>query len=602
MKKIKFVKYVVLAVLPAFALALFACGHGSGGGKYSFGDGGDKIVISDIAEYTVIRGDSAGDEEKEALVTLRNAINKALSIDIAVSTDWVNKQVQPENEKEIIVGKTNRPASIRAAEGLGYNDFAIKKDGTKIVIVGGSGKATQAAVDYFIKNYIDVYGASVSVPRNGYSYTQNYIIDSLSVDGTDISEYKIYPLCENIDAEAFQTAISDGIVGEHLDIATNVNNYTKYIFLESAHLKANEYGVDIDENGNIFVFGSHFTFEKALEYFESEYFEKLSTEQGKKVNITEKNSVTIEDGHYETYTKSQLVKLINKISKDKDRIIVGTDVDGSQSMPHYTLENYVLATGKYPAVLGIDLSGRGYDLENLPVENLSELVCELTEYASKGGIICVKTYMENPTGNYVGNDRTSGSIGDGLDELLTDGTTLNETLKIELNRYAEFLSALKDNNVAVLFRPFPETGSDTLWYGSAMSDSDRGRLFDYVTNYFVSLGLENLVILDDDGGADFASETLILPTDKAITSVFVETELSVSLVAPSRHQQSYSAQKLLSDIFGREGGENVAILVTKSGTSSIDWIGGGKPFADDLRTLTLGSMARLFFEVMDYDV
>lgn len=600
MKKTGFIKYIVIALLSV--LVLSSCE--SGGGKYSFGDGGgDKIVISDITEYTVIRGDSAGDEEKEALVTLRNAINKALSTDIGVSTDWVNSQVQPESEKEIIVGKTNRPASKRAAEGLGYNDFVIKKDGTKIVIVGGSGKATQTAVDYFIKNYIDVYDATVSVPKNGYSYTQSYIIDSLSVNGTDISEYKIYPLRDNIDAEAFQAAISDGIVGKHLDIASATNDYTKYIFLESAHLVANEYGVKIDENGNIFVFGSHFTFEKAFEYFESEYFERLSTEQGKKVDITEKNAVTLEDGHYETYTRSQLVKLINKISKDKERIIVGTDVDGSQSMPHYTLENYVLATGKYPAVLGIDLSQRGFDPENLPEESLSELICELTEYASKGGVICIKTYMKNPTGNYVGSDRTSGNIGDGLDELLTDGTVLNETLKTELDMYIYILSALKDNNVSVLFRPFPETGSDTLWYGSSMSVSDRNRLFRYVTDYIGKYELSNLVILCDDGtsDADFASETLLLPTDKAITGVFVETELSVSLVAPSRQQQEYNAKKLLSDIFGLEGGENAAILVTKSGTSSVDWIGAGKPFVDDMRTITLGSMAKLFYEVMDYD-
>ena len=96
--------YHVFVCVAAFALALImtSCSLINDDGKYGFDDEKkDKEVLSDISEYSLVKGDMCSDEEKEALVSLNNAISKNLGLELIVTTDWVGK-LQQEREKEII--------------------------------------------------------------------------------------------------------------------------------------------------------------------------------------------------------------------------------------------------------------------------------------------------------------------------------------------------------------------------------------------------------------------------------------------------------------------------------------------------------------------
>ena len=248
---------VLCALFAAAMLLLTSCSLiNDDKGRYDFEDeesGEAKaVVLSDLSEYTIIRGDLCSDEEKKALVAFRDTVNKNLGVNLSALTDWVGEG-QEEREKEILIGDTNRKESINAREGLGYNDFVIKKIGSKLVIAGGSGISTIAAVDYFIENYIDIYQSTLSYPEKGYLYKQTYLVSSVTIDGKPISEYRLYTSDPEIDLTGVQKALSDTAIGAHLEIAETVSTAYNYIVFDRTGLVATEYGTKLADDGNLYI-------------------------------------------------------------------------------------------------------------------------------------------------------------------------------------------------------------------------------------------------------------------------------------------------------------------------------------------------------------
>ncbi len=106
--------------------------------------------------YTVLRGSSADSVEVDAAVALRNAIMSCYtgSGKTAIKDDFFIGCKKGETYEidgcEILVGVTNRVETNDILSSLKENEYAIKKIGDKIVIVGYDGYATAAAVDVFI--------------------------------------------------------------------------------------------------------------------------------------------------------------------------------------------------------------------------------------------------------------------------------------------------------------------------------------------------------------------------------------------------------------------------------------------------------------------
>lgn len=125
----------------------------------------DTILASELANFIVVRGDSSSQTETDAAIRLRRVINETYDISVSIATDWDGDD-DNSARKEILVGRTNRPQSVAAHEGLDQNTFSIIYDGTKIAVAAGSDYALDCAVDYFIKNFIGGAGILLAADMN----------------------------------------------------------------------------------------------------------------------------------------------------------------------------------------------------------------------------------------------------------------------------------------------------------------------------------------------------------------------------------------------------------------------------------------------------
>lgn len=627
MKKSKLFVLAIIVVLSAIILC--SCKTGTGNGKYDFGNEGDTEILSDLKEYHVIRGDLCTDTEKEALVKFRETVMKNLGITLVAVTDWIGEG-QQEQEKEILIGKTNREESISAMEGLGYHDFVIRLDGTKLVIAGGSGTATMEAVDYFISNYIDVLRSTFSYPKgNGYRYVRTYTVDSLTIDGTDISEYRLYSTDSDVDISDVQAALSDSLVGVRLEIDEEPKTNQKYIVFDNSSMKVDSYSVSLDENGNLIVSGSYKTFEKAKEYFKKAFFEELASSQGKKPNFTNAENVTKELSVNKPYTKYELISKLDSLS-GKNSIAVGETLHGSQSMPSYTFEVYREATGKNPAVIGVDLGERGLQLSELSSVDWSRAICEVTDFARSGGIVSVMVGLENPSGKWeLSGGKSSGTLGGDKEwnELFTEGTELNLKLREELSNCAVFFEALADNGVNVLWSPISDRNASSCWYAPTQGNEEHiKKLWIYIYRFFETLGIDNLVWVytpsltrstasaiasypgneytDYIGGnimvktkSDFETalstySALLGKTEKKSAIIRFGLLSDGTLIADTKEAQAslFGSANLLSEVRKLYAKGSFSLLITDYGTSSLEWLGDGVGFVSEKDIITLDNI------------
>lgn len=635
-------KYCVLLLcLMTVVFSIVSCGRAAGNGEITdTGDGEvETFVLTDLEKYTILSGDTSDNIEKDALVLLRQAIMKGLGTTLKATTDWTDEN-QKEQEKEILIGETNRKESIDSMKGLGNNDYVIKMVGSKLVIVGGSPRATLEAVKFVVDNYIDIYNATLSVPKGkGYKFSYSYLFDSLTINGTDIGEYKLVSLNPEKDISDVSEHISKSIVDRRLEVDDMVRDGRKYIFFDDSHLIASEYGVTLTDEGHLCVYGSYDTFDTAVEYFKTTYFENIA-KKSTKYDITFLDDIVLETGRRKIYTKEQLVAVLENVYASPDKIIVGEQC-GSQTMPSYTISQFNENNGHEPGIIGVDLSCYGFQLLEMSGTDTSRALCELVSYASRGGIIAVTSRFENPTGNWTSGGKCRGLLGgeESWRELMTEGSLLNETFKKELSIDAIFLKALKDNGVPVLWLPLSESNGNDFWYGAIQGDKTISAeklkaLWVYIYDYFADFGLDNLLWVynpvastaDDTsvsvlysypeekytdfvgcssvvkkgsgvlGGADFSA--LTSETNKK--GALLDIKIDEALISGTKESQSklYSALNLLDDIKEQKTrGQKFACLLTRSGTSSLGWLGLGNEFFEDESILDINDVAEIFRSV-----
>lgn len=627
MKKYRFT--IAAAALAVLAVVFSACGiKGQGGsGKYGFDEEGETKILGDLGEYHIIRGDLCSDTETDALVKLRTTIEKSLGITVTALTDWIGEG-QEEQDKEILIGNTNREESVSAREGLGYHDFVICMDGSKLVITGGSDVGTAEAVDYFIEHYIDVFASTLSYPDgDGYRYVRTYSLDSFTINGAELSEYRLYAYDEDIDLAKVQSALSDELVGIRVEIDDMIRSTSKYIIFDNTSLLDNVYSIALDEHDNLIISGSYRSFDTAFHYFCGGFFEELASKKGKTPDFTSEDAVTKEIASDTVYSRDELVLRLDELSENSS-FAVGEMLHGSQSMPAYTLEIYSEATGAMPAVIGVDLGERGLRLSELSDTDYSRAVCELTDFARKGGIITVTAGFSNPAGTWeLSGGKSSGTLGgdDAWKALFTDGSELNLRFREELVSAAAFLGALSDNGVTVLWSPLYDRDSENCWFALTDENAEHiKQLWIYIYRFFENIGAENLIWVyapsltkgasasleaypgggyaDYVGGsitvssqADFeraaaAYAELLKESGKKGTLIRFALRADSALAAKTKAEQNelFGSSELLESLiaFEKKGG-GFAGLVTDYGTSSVDWLGGGKDFVSNENTFTL---------------
>lgn len=158
-----------------------------------------EIAAEKETSYRIVRPDKLGSDAPTvtAALKLRNAVNQATEANINIDNDWFHETMKPllPQDKEVLIGATDRDETRRAVGRIREKDFVICTENDRIVVAGGSEEATVRAVDYFIEHFVDAKNKAVRVPGNlDIIVRYDYYYDSLSIAGVPLSEYRVvYP-------------------------------------------------------------------------------------------------------------------------------------------------------------------------------------------------------------------------------------------------------------------------------------------------------------------------------------------------------------------------------------------------------------------------
>ena len=174
----------------------------------------EKIMMANLKEYTLVRPEEASQAVVDAAVSLRTMLINSLDSDLTLKSDLHSETVQALKirEFEILLGNCDRDETRQFMADLKYNDYGYAMIGKKLVICGGSDEATLKALDAFVSDILQkqegdiFFDGSVNLMVRG-----TYDIDTMTLQGSDISEYAIVYKNRNENAKALANAVRDRI-------------------------------------------------------------------------------------------------------------------------------------------------------------------------------------------------------------------------------------------------------------------------------------------------------------------------------------------------------------------------------------------------------
>ena len=212
-----------------------------------------KAEALSVADFCVMRSDTADEAVTDAAVKLKNRINEAVDgASIGLSTDWIKRgDPVPTDTAEIIVGDTNR----RAVTGLKRDDYRIIREGNRIYLLGGSDDAVAAAVDMFIANYISADGLLIP-DGTDVAIGGSYAVERLCFGSEAVDGLKYY-----IDPASLQTAAFENLISRLSDLtglpavsAADADDANIALLAGSDKVAEGDWGVSI-ENGRLTLIG-----------------------------------------------------------------------------------------------------------------------------------------------------------------------------------------------------------------------------------------------------------------------------------------------------------------------------------------------------------
>ncbi len=162
-------------------------------------------------------------------------------------------------------------------------------------------------------------------------------------------------------------------------------------------------------------------------------------------------------------------------------------------------------TGKYPALWSGDFL---FQQDN--IDNRWKMIYEAKNQWDHGAVINLMWHGCPPDeGEPCGWD--PGLLRAQLDDeqwddLITDGSPLNNIWKERMDDIAVYLQYLEDNGVEVMFRPFHEMNQGLFWWGGRPGPEGTAKLYRLTHDYFTDIkGLNNLIWVWDmqDMSRDF---------------------------------------------------------------------------------------------------
>ena len=194
-----------------------------------------KIVVQSQTRYVIVRDYRAGADVKKAVNSIVTAFRDYLGAEIEVR-ECYNDRPDPADvvqEKEILVGATNRPES-RVLELLRSEDYIVRATGDKLVVGGGTDAGTLKAATDFLTNIIYKQGNKFEVSSGtAQSLTfSNTKDDARKICGQIISAGKYsYSKCEIMNARIDSYSIyfpGEGSSAEAILVRDHISKETGY--------------------------------------------------------------------------------------------------------------------------------------------------------------------------------------------------------------------------------------------------------------------------------------------------------------------------------------------------------------------------------------
>ncbi len=527
-----------LTVLLAFA----SCGEDSGSGS----EGKVSVkTIDSIEKYTIIRPDTCTKTVKNAASDLQRAFADTLDKMVNLGTDK-----KEETNLEILIGNTNRTLSGLDVSELNPAEYVIKLVGSKIVIAGGSDKATADAVNFFVTNLIKKESGARVPTGEGYSLKNENILSSVTIDGKPISEFAVvYRTFDDGDiAEDFASKIEAATyftpdVVNHKDIdKISVN----YILIEDTNPDFSKYTIDI-ENGNVIISANYYTLPDAIESFLTDYL-GYNTASEKVTGAKEVALTSANNREYATeakspvYTKDKLMSVLEQVYNDDDMMIIGQQASDTSIGTTMQVE-----TDRYVDACGVECAMYGYDIGTVISNTKNSFSAQMKdaydmiEYMREGGLITFSVHFNNP---YKLPEKEAGYRGelgheDKWEELLTPGTEINTKFQETLTQVGDFLEPFKINNAPVIFRPLHEMNGNWFWF-CIVNSNESGeekivpkeyavRLWNYIYDYLVNdRGIDNMIweyspnVAKLGGGTNIADVMYCYPGDDKCDLIAVD--------------------------------------------------------------------------------
>lgn len=163
-----------------------------------------------LADYTIVRPDVGTQSLLDTVLSFRLDIQVETGVEMTITTDWVKRGSDPDaaGEREILIGATNRTASVEAMAELSSFDYLIRTVGDDIVIAGGSDYALSLAADKFI----ELLAAGQGTMDYTYIYADN------KQEGEVMLRVASYNIRHGADVNMDMQVLANDITGLNIDV------------------------------------------------------------------------------------------------------------------------------------------------------------------------------------------------------------------------------------------------------------------------------------------------------------------------------------------------------------------------------------------------
>ncbi|MBE6633472.1 MAG: hypothetical protein E7620_03900 [Ruminococcaceae bacterium] len=240
----------ILLLLALMLTALASCGGGTKDPTETEPPVIPPAPITLFAEgatgYTIVRAENASNTIVQAGVTLRSAFLSAVNVEFPLCDEYMYELSG--GTVAIVIGETTDPVTTRLKSTMQYDDFVLHVENGNLYLIGGSDRATEEAVKYFIEAYVET--STENLVLNGdmdMRYIHEYALKGLSINGTPIASYRIVYDNARYYSKALARDIRDLIVqtaGVMLEMVPDTTDAVEHEIIVGAGLRPESLAVE----------------------------------------------------------------------------------------------------------------------------------------------------------------------------------------------------------------------------------------------------------------------------------------------------------------------------------------------------------------------